>query len=142
MKKLFRTKNLLSEQFLSPSFLEYEDCVFLACQFSEENYLRCLQAHHKESASKKESVETAINHVHVNELFVNPPAKVTARLAQQAGQVIRDVWKLKLQLDFPNRGFQVDFSLEEPPEMSEITFYQVSSKDSLETKRVREGRRS
>jgi len=132
MKKLFRTKNLLSEQFLSPSFLEYDDCVFLACQFSEENYLRYLRVH-KESASRKAAIETAMNHVHVNELFVNPPAKVTARLAQEAGEVIRDAWKLKLQLDFPNRRFLVNFSLEEPPEISEISFYQLNSLQNLET---------
>ena len=131
MKKLFRTKNLLSEQFLSPSFIERDGCVFLACQFSEESYQRCL-AIHKDSPSIRSAVEESMNHVCVNELFLNPPAIVTARLAREACETICDVWRLKLQLDFPNRRFDVHFSLDDPLEISELSFHQVNSGQNRE----------
>jgi hypothetical protein len=131
MKKLFRTKNLLSEQFLSPSFIEHDGCVFLACQFSEKSYRRCLEMH-KDSPTRQSAVEVSMNHVHVNQLFLNAPAKVTPRLAKEAGERISAAWKLKLRLDFPNRKFKVCFSVDDPPEVSEISFHQVHSEKTGE----------
>jgi hypothetical protein len=123
MKKLFRTKNLLSEGFLSPSFVEYDDCVFLASQFSEESYRRWSQTH-RDLGHRKSAIEVSMNHVHVSELFITPPAKVTVRLAREAGETICDAWRLELKSQFPNREFHVSFSLERPPEVSEVTFCQ------------------
>jgi hypothetical protein len=129
MKKLFRTQNLLSDQFLSPSFVVYDDCVFLGCQFSEESYLKCLDMY-KDSKFPKSAVESSMNHIHVDELFVNPPAKVTERLAREAGETIREAWRLKLQMGFPNRSFDVKFTPADPPETSEVSFHQANSRQN------------
>jgi len=115
--------NLLSDLFLWPVFVEYDDCVFLAHSFSEEKYQHW-QNYFQKLSREKAAVETMLNCVHVCELFIIPPAEVTTRLAEEATGVIREAWLTKLKMDYPNRKFDVTVSLDEPPEASEVSFSQ------------------
>jgi hypothetical protein len=123
MKKDFRSQNLLSELFLWPAFVEHDDCVFLADSFSEEKYQRWLEYFQKLSRGKA-AVEIMLNCVRICELFILPPAKATPRLAKEAAETIRTAWQTKLKSDFPKRIFDVTVVLDDPPEASEVSFFQ------------------
>jgi len=100
MKKDFRSHNLLSELFLWPAFFEHDDCVFLADNFSEEKY-HCWLDYFQTLSRGKATVEAILNCVHISELFVVPPAKVTLHLAKEAAETIRTAWRTMLISDLP-----------------------------------------
>lgn len=123
MKKDFRTQNLLSEFALSPQFVEYDDCVFLADGFTKESYLSWLDFYGGIGMDKR-AVESIMNHRHISELFVNSPPEPSRRLANEAGQTLEKVWRTNLRFAFPDRNFVVKYFPDEPPSTSEITFCQ------------------
>jgi hypothetical protein len=65
-----------------------------------------------------------LNCVRIGELFILPPAKVTPRLAREAVETMRTAWQTKLKSDFPRRIFDVSVVLDDPPEASEVSFFQ------------------
>ena len=113
--------------FFWPDFIVYDDCVFLACQFSKQGY-----KHWTKSLAarplRKAAIEGLMNHIHVSEAFVNTPSRISRRLAKDVCAAVCESWRSKLASEFPDREFDVNFFLADPPEMSEISFSQVKHK--------------
>lgn len=120
----------ISDTFLQPTFVEYDDCVFLASRFSEVGY-QFWSGQFQEKGKGKGAIESHFNTVPVHELFLDKPSELTPGVAREVGRTVLDVWKTKLHLDFPDRNFEFRFSLGNPPRHSYITFHQTKHEPSL-----------
>jgi hypothetical protein len=124
MKKDFRTKNLLSESALVPTFIEHNECVFLEHKFSEEKYHMVLATAQRYGQSRSD-VEFSINNQSICDLFLSAPADPTERLLKETGKFLQELWKSSLHLQFPERSFEVwYYASADYPLTSEITFFQ------------------
>ena len=127
MRRHSRSKELISSLFIWPDFIVYNDCVFLACQFTKREY----RSWTKSLAARpldKAAIEVSMNHIHVSEAFVSTPSRISRRLAKDVCAAVCESWRTKLLSDFPDREFDVNFFLADPPEMSEISFCQLKHK--------------
>jgi len=100
-----------------PDFIEFEDCVFKAQHFNEANVLNWL----KHTSGDKQATEKVVNHLHLDDLFPNAE-DTTDEQEEYLANIIKEMWEMKLERDFPNRNFEVilindEFELQ-------ITFYQ------------------
>ncbi len=104
-----------------PTFVEYNDCVFLA--FDELVYLQWIQ----KAEGDKGLVEKIMNHRHIADLLPEAVESPTSSLVIAFGKLLRDAWEAKLLRDFPTKRFCVNFSTEEQKNLTdyEITFYQL-----------------
>lgn len=113
------------------------DAIILSCIFWPEftlcdNYVflrdvgNRLEVALRECKEKKQ-VEAYVNHWHIMDLFGNPFSKVNADEINYLGNVLREMWKAKLQLDFPDRHFEVEFYNENQDDLisAYITFWEV-----------------
>lgn len=107
-----------------PEFIVHDDCVFIApfSEQSEKNYnsFKALAEH------DKSKTEVTINHIHLMDLFPACDEKPTREQILYLGRTLKDMWKLKLNRDFPKRDFIVSFPEDYTEDLFEyeITFWQ------------------
>ena len=104
-----------------PEFLEYDDCVFLAHRFTDENY----RAFMAQTSGDKRAVETVMNHTHILDIC-NPEPRPTREMVLYVGKLLKDVWGAKLDRDFPTRRITVSFPEEHQDDLLqyEVSFFQ------------------
>ena len=102
-----------------PSFIEHEDCVFLT--FDDDKYRSWMAELHDDKAR----VEAMMNHRHIADVFEGAES-APHELLIGLGRILKQCWKAKLLLDFPQRRFEVQFDDRQSaaPSDYEITFYQ------------------
>ena len=105
-----------------PDFVEHDGCVFLV--LDKALYLQWL----RQMNGNKQRVEAIMNHRHIVDLLPSAVDKPARSLVVAFGRLLCDVWKAKLQRDFPTKRFCVSFPLEECEDLTEyeVTFYQTA----------------
>lgn len=86
-----------------PEFVEHEGCI-LSFGFepqTSDDWIRSL-------GGDRTRAEMVINHVHISSLFF-PGEVYTSEQMDYLGRVLKKMWTLKLQHDFPLSGVQVEF---------------------------------
>ncbi len=78
---------------LWPEFVEHDGCIFLASH--EPNY----REHLNRVQGNKKTAEATTNHIHVLHLFATELP--TRELVLYAGRLLKEIWQVKLQHDFP-----------------------------------------
>ena len=102
-----------------PEFLEYDDCVFFAHKFSEKNY----RAFMEQTKGDTTAVEAVMNHTHILDICCNAQPRANRDMVLFVGRLLKDVWQVKLDRDFPKRRIIVSF----PEEFQEdLVQYEVS----------------
>ena len=103
---------------LWPDFVERDGCIFLASQEpTYRGYLTRVQGN-------KKVAEATTNHIHILHLF---GAEMPSReLVLHVGRLLKEIWQVKLNHDFPGRKITVSFPNEDDLELIdyEITFFQ------------------
>jgi len=104
-----------------PEFQVFHDCVFIASFCDEESFqtwLRC-------SKGDLAGVEAMVNHQHISDLFMNGSPEGTAEQLNYLGEVLKETWQAKLNLEFPDRRMVVDFYPAKADDLvaAQITFY-------------------
>lgn len=103
---------------LWPEFVERDGCILLAGH--EPNY----RAYLNQVQGDKKTAEATANHIHVLHLF---STEVPAReLVLFVGRLLKEIWQVKLERDFPGRKITVCFPEEDDLELTdyELTFFQ------------------
>lgn len=103
---------------LWPDFVERDGCIFLASHESSfRGYLDKVQGN-------KQAAEATSNHIQVLHLFGTELP--TRELLLYVGRLMKEIWQIKLQHDFPGRRFTVSFPEEGDLELIdyELTFFQ------------------
>jgi hypothetical protein len=103
---------------LWPEFVEREGCIFLAQK--DGSYTGWL----KRAKENKKAAEATANHIHVLHLFATELP--TRELILYVGRLMKEIWQVKLNLDFPDRKITVVFPAEDDLELIdyELTFFQ------------------
>ena len=105
-----------------PPFVQFEQYVFLASNFAEEN----LREWERGTGNNRQAIEAVINHIHLVDLHMDDPDPSEAQL-RHLGRVLRETFEAKLGRDFPDLKFEVVFN-DEPDlfhEDYEVTFWQT-----------------
>ena len=105
---------------LWPDFIERDDCIFLALGEREDHYEEWLQR----ARENRKAAEATANHIHILHLFATEPP--TRELVLYVGRLMKEVWQVKLNHDFPGRKITVFFPEKDDLELIdyEITFFQ------------------
>lgn len=107
-----------------PEFIIHDDCVFIAplSEQDEKNYKSFLVS----SNDDRSKTEVTINHKHLMDLFPNSDETPTREQILYLGRILKDMWQLKLDRDFPDRIFVVSFPEDYSEDLHEyeITFWQ------------------
>ncbi len=109
-----------------PDFVEYKGCVFLKFKFSEDTF------HHwkeKVTVENVAQIEYLINHIHIVDLF-SRRGLLSKEQVVFLGNKLREMYRAKLSIDFPDRAFEIEFDFIDNPENLEdyqLTFYQTDS---------------
>jgi len=105
-----------------PDFMEHDGCIFWKHRFTEENYKSFMV----QTKGDKTAVEAVMNHEHILDIFSNPPNKPSREIVLYIGRLLKEIWQVKLDREFPGRQIKVSF----PEEFSEdllhyeVTFFQ------------------
>jgi len=108
---------------LWPDFVEYDGCIFRGNGVAEENY----QAFLTQTSGDKTRVEAVMNHQHIVDLFSRSHHERPSReIVLYLGRLMKEIWQVKLNHDFPGRKITVDFPEGDPGDLLEyqITFFQ------------------
>jgi len=103
-----------------PRFVRFEGYV-LRDGFSVES----LRGFEEMTQGNRVAVEAVMNHVHIADIHCN--VEPTEGQLCYLGRTLKDIWEVKLQHDFPNLRFQVEFN-DEPDvvlDEYELTFWQT-----------------
>ena len=104
-----------------PTFTEYDGMVFRGAVDPTH-----IEAWLKSCSDDKRSVEATVNHLHIVDLHHAQCADASVERIVYLGNVLKEIYAVKLAAQFPNRQFVVEFY--EPPnkEMREyqLLFYQ------------------
>ena len=104
-------------RFLSPIFVEMDDCVFLQRDRLEQMYDEWRKKH------DKRQVEAVLNHLHIGDVWHGQTDD--SDVYAMAAEVIAHSWRLHLKAEFPERTFVVSVEVDdEAPGMTEVTFFQ------------------
>jgi hypothetical protein len=111
-----------------PAFAEHDGCVLFA-GFSPTVYQDFLAACDDDRAG----VEAVMNHQHLLDLFCHASATATAAQLIYLGKVLRDIVKVKLAHDFPQRVFEVEFDEGPFDDLYEyqVTFWQPANRPTV-----------
>ncbi len=103
---------------LWPDFIEREGCIFL--RRDEGSYGEWL----KRAKENRKIAEGTANHIHVLHLFATEPP--TRELLLYVGRLLKEIWQIKLNHDYPSRKIKVFFPEEGDLELIdyELTFFQ------------------
>lgn len=105
---------------LWPSFVEHDGCILLGDSVDEARY----QGFFKGAKGDRSVVEATMNHQHVLHLFATElPSR---ELVLYVGRLMKELWQVKLNRDFPGRKITVDFPEEDDMDLIdyEITLFQ------------------
>lgn len=107
-----------------PEFIVHNDCVFIAPYTEQDkknqsSFMSC-------SDYDRSKTEVTINHLHLMDLFPNDVETPTREQILYLGNVLKDMWQLKLNRDFPDRNLVVSFPEDYAEDLYEyeITFWQ------------------
>jgi hypothetical protein len=105
-----------------PDFVCYKDSI-LRRATSDENYGSWMGALNNDTSK----VEAMMNHLHLVDMFHSSEYKPSKALLVCLGKKMKEMWSSKLALDFPDRRFEVELSVAETDNLTdiEITFYQL-----------------
>jgi hypothetical protein len=87
-----------------PDFVVHEDCIFLDAP-EPEHFDRWM----RDCGGDKTEVETVVNHRHIVDIFTNSEFAPTAEMVVHVRQLLKEMWSSKLQRDFPDRRFRIEF---------------------------------
>lgn len=111
-----------------PEFIEYNNCVFIKSHFSQGNYTEWTKS---DSIENYMQIEEIINHIHILDLFAfEKQEEINYDQVIYLGNILRNIYDLKLKADFPHRQLSVDFndSLETDDLIDfQLTFYQIAN---------------
>lgn len=102
-----------------PGFVEFEGYV-LEKGFSIEG-LRSFEA---SGENTRQSIEWVMNHVHIADLQHEGCSDISRDKIILLGEMMREMYTAKLQWQFPNRRFVVEFARPENPD--DLQDYQIS----------------
>jgi hypothetical protein len=107
-----------------PEFVVYDNCVFFA-PFREHDVQNYSRLPHTSDEDKCRT-EVTLNHKHLLDFFPNEEAKPTREQVIYLGRILKDMWQLKLNRDFPDRVIVVSFPEDYSEDLMdyEITFWQ------------------
>lgn len=111
-----------------PRFVEFEDCV-LFDEFSPDSF----QGFMRQTRGNRAAVEHVMNHRHLLDLFSSPVGeaseKPTPEQLDYLGNILQEVWQVKLSHDFPHRKVTVVFERAAPEDLLSyiVTFYQPAN---------------
>ena len=107
---------------LWPEFIEREGCIFLGGSLAnqDENYDGWV----KRAREDRKAAEATANHMHILHLFATE--RPTRDLVLYVGRLLKEIWKVKLDRDFPDRRITVFFPEQDDLELEdyELTFFQ------------------
>ena len=105
-----------------PEFLEFEDYILRAHQFSED----AMRSWEEATGGNKIAIEAVLNHVHVTDLFHNDQTGNETQVID-IGRTLQKMWRAKLAVEFPDRKFVVEFDDTPGRDLLtyEVTFWQV-----------------
>ena len=95
---------LLYSSLFWPDFTEFEGCLVWADSPPENLEQWMLTLNQDRSA-----VEKLVNHRHITDFFLNSPTAPTPEQVEYLGFLLQDMWRLKLQRDFPHLPIKVEF---------------------------------
>jgi hypothetical protein len=103
-----------------PEFAIYEDCVFFA-DFGADTFSSWIE----HTQGNKRATEAVMNHRHILDLFPNERTQPSREVTIYLGQLLKDMWQVKLKRDFPDRTIIVEFleAVGEDLLDYQITFY-------------------
>jgi hypothetical protein len=108
---------------LWPDFVEHDGCIFRGDGVDEKNYRAFL----KQTCGDKTRVEAVMNHQHIVDLFSRSHHETPTRdVVLYLGRLMKEIWQVKLNHDFPSRKITVSFHEDEQKDLLEyqITFWQ------------------
>jgi hypothetical protein len=108
---------------LWPDFVEHDGCIFLGNEIDQDNYRSFLT----QRKGDKTAVEAVMNHQHIVDLFSRSHHETPTReVVLYVGRLIKEIWRTKLNHDFPGRKMIVSFPEDEIENLLdyEITFFQ------------------
>lgn len=97
-----------------PSFIQYDQYIFLEENYSKEKFDQLIH--------EEKNPEYWGNLFLVDEYFLNDENALEK--AEFFSQTLKKTWKIKLQNDFPNKEFIVEYSYDDENEERSLTFYQ------------------
>ena len=107
-----------------PEFVVHDDCVFIAPfrDLQVKNY----NSFQNTTDGDKTRTEVTMNHQHLLDFFPNEEGKPTREQVLYLGRILKDMWQLKLNRDFPDRVMEVSFPEDYSEDLMdyEITFWQ------------------
>ena len=106
-------------RFLMPTFIEFQNGIFLEMQFSEDGFDEWFQ-----KLDDLCAVEQMINHVHVYDVFGNAP-NATEEEFVQAARLIHKTWEIALSVTFPDDNFDVNWHASDADYGPTVTFRKV-----------------
>ncbi|MFC3161414.1 hypothetical protein SAMN05443633_101491 [Chryseobacterium arachidis] len=111
---------------LWPDFTEYDGCIILKAHFNESNFENWKNT---ESIKNYAQIESVLNHIHILDLVGTDEKKdeVTYEQILFLGNRFCDIYSTKLQTEFPEKKFIINFNGNERVnsfEEYQITFYQ------------------
>jgi hypothetical protein len=102
-----------------PSFIKFEEYI-LRHGFSENS----LRGFEKQHSSNKAGIERVMNHLHLDSIQHLGCEDISADKLLALGQILEDIYDVKLRRDFPNVRCAVEFYV--PPDRDELDQYQIS----------------
>lgn len=112
-----------------PAFIHVDECVFLASELSPNGI-------NITSFSDRTAAESFVNHIHILDHFDHDASLQSEPFwdekhpdfitACDVGKEIAQMWKAKLQTDFPDRSFRVYFTARDNPI---VRFHSVRSNE-------------
>lgn len=87
-----------------PKFVEFEGLILREGSFSAES----VRGFMKQTKGDKPSVEAVINHIHIERIHGGRDEDSRERLVF-VGNLLKDIYSVKLAHDFPGRAFEVLF---------------------------------
>jgi len=87
-----------------PDFVLHDDCVFF-----HEPDPQTYQDWMTHCKGDKTQVESVMNHHHVVDMFINSEITPTKEMVLHLGRLLQDMWRCRLQRDFPQRRIRVEF---------------------------------
>ena len=102
-----------------PNFVEFEDYIFME-GFSEES----LREFESEQRTTLESIEEVMNHLHIEDIQHDECKDSTKDKLIVLGNTLKEIYQVKLNLQFPHKPCTVEFY--QPEDSEELWEYRIS----------------
>jgi hypothetical protein len=99
-----------------PDFIEVDGCILLKIAYSPESFQSWVEQYHGDTRR----VEAMMNHIHISDLFLNPPRDVDFpdQLFEYLANALVFGWKQALQAAYPDKQFVFTLGHGYGPEIS------------------------